>query len=338
MRSRAFEENPYIDSFYQLLERDPDVMCLTANRGVQAYFEASASRVSQNFITLPESISAAVSFCAGLALEGFTPYLHASAAQLVRGGYESALNHISALNLPVRLIGLDPALYHEGGVSGQAIDDFALFSNLPNFTLAEAGDVEELKTGLDLIHPIKGPVYFRIPLSTAPRLFDGPPSLTQPRVLCEEGDDLLIISMGICSTEVMRVSEALKQARIKFTHLHLFALKPIAKIALLSHFETSYKGVITVENHLSQGGLGSQVSTLMHQAYGQEKIPRLVMLGLQDTFAQGGRIPYLMKKYGIDASAIVAAVETIMKRRLGISTADLPPSPWKMRSQLTFPI
>ena len=338
MRSRAFEENPYIDSFYQLLERDPDVMCLTANRGIQAYFEASASRVSQNFITLPESISAAVSFCAGLALEGFKPYLHASAAQLVRGGYESALNHISSLNLPVRLIGFDPALYHEGGVSGQGIDDFALFSNLPNFTLAEAGDVEELKTGLDLLHPLNGPVYFRIPLSTAPRLFDGPPSLTQPRVLCDDGDELLIISMGICSTEVMRVSEALKQARIKFTHLHLFTLKPIPKPVLLSYFETSFKGVITVENHLSQGGLGAQVSTLMHQAYGQEKIPHLVMLGLQDTFAQGGRIAYLMKKYGIDASAIVAAVETIMKRRLGISTADLPPSPWKIRSQLNFPI
>jgi transketolase len=338
MRSRAFEENPYIDSFYQLLDRESDVMCLTANRGVQAYFEASVSRVSQNFITLPESISAAVSFCAGLALEGFKPYLHASAAQLSRGGYESALNHISSLNLPVRLIGLDPALYHEGGVSGQGIDDFALFSNLPNFTLAEAGDVEELKTGLELLHPLNGPVYFRIPLSTAPRLFDGPPSLTQPRVVYEEGDDILMISMGICSTEIMRVTEALKQARIKFTHLHLFALKPLPKTALLSYLEKRYKGVITVENHLSQGGLGSHVSTLIHQAYNNEKHPHFIMLGLQDTFAQGGRMPYLMKKYGIDSSSIIAAVETIMKRRLGISTADLPPSPWKMRSQLTFPI
>ena len=121
-------------------------------------------------------------------------------------------------------------------------------------------------------------------------------------------------------------------------HLHLFALKPLPKAALLGYLENKYKGVITVENHLSQGGLGSQISTLMHHAYENERCPHLIMLGLQDTFAQGGRMPYLMKKYGIDASSIVAAVETIMKRRLGISTADLPPSPWKMRSQLTFPI
>ena len=338
MKSRAFEENPYIDSFYQLLDRDPDVICLTANRGIQAYFEDSTSRVSQNLIALPEAISAAISFCAGLALEGFKPYLHASAAQMARGGYESALNHVSALNLPVRLIGFEPGLYHEGGVSGQGIDDLALFSSLPNFTLVEAGDAEELKHGLEVIHALDGPVYFRIPLSTAPRLFDGPPSLTQPRVLCEEGDDLLIISMGICSTEVMRVSDALKQARVKLTHLHLFALKPLPKTVLLSYLETRYKGIITVENHLSHGGLGSQISSLINQAYLNEKLPHLITLGLQDTFAQGGRMPYLMKKYGIDASAVIAATETILKRRIGVSTADLPPSPWKARTYLTFPI
>ena len=51
-------------------------------------------------------------------------------------------------------------------------------------------------------------------------------------------------------------------------------------------------------------------------------------LGLQKTFAQGGQRDYLYKKYGVDVGAFLAAVESILKRKLGISTADLPPSPW----------
>ena len=60
-----------------------------------------------------------------------------------------------------------------------------------------------------------------------------------------------------------------------------------------------------------------------------EHRPTVYRLGLQDTFAQGGSRGYLFKKYGVDVGALIAAVESILKRKLGLGTSELPPSPWK---------
>ena len=330
--SSAISDTPYLEALHTLASDDESVVCVTCSELAKAHLESSPNRVPQSLIHLPEGVSAAVNFCAGLASEGYRPYLHASAAALARSGYESIVNQVSATRLPVRLIGFDAGLSHPGGVAGQAIDDLSLF-NLPNFTVAEPGDAEELIKGLPLLHEIDGPVYLRAPMSKAPRLFDGAPSLTEPRVI-SEGGELLIISMGQCTAEVLRLSDVLKSARVSMTHLHLFALRPTPQQALLSHLEAKqYKGVITLESHFAQGGLGSLITELMCGELKRELSCPIYRLGLQMTYAQGGKRDYLHKKYGVDVGAVLAAIESILKRKLGIGTADLPPSPWGSSSE-----
>ena len=130
-------------------------------------------------------------------------------------------------------------------------------------SLSPSRDAEELLKGLPLLHGIDCPVYLRAPMSKAPRLFDGAPSLTEPRVL-SEGTELLVISMGQCTAEVLRLSDVLKSARVSMSHLHLFALRPAPQQALIRHLEAkSYKGIITLEAHFAQGGLGSLVTELI---------------------------------------------------------------------------
>ena len=58
-------------------------------------------------------------------------------------------------------------------------------------------------------------------------------------------------------------------------------------------------------------------------------MPPLICLGLQDTFAQGGPATYLLRKYGMDVSALLASIEQLMKRKVGVDANDLPVSPWK---------
>ncbi len=334
--SSAISDTPYLEALHQLAAEDESVICVTCSGLAKSHLEGSPTRIPQSLIHLPEGVSAAVTFCAGLASEGFKPFLHASAAALSRSGYEAIVNHISAPRLPVRLIGFDAGLSHQGGVAGQAIDDLSLL-NLPNFTIAEPGDAEELVKGLPLLHAVDGPVYLRAPMSRAPRLFDGPPSLTEPRLLTE-GSDLLVISMGQCTAEVLRLTDALKNARVSMTHLHLFTLRPAPQRSLLSHLEAkNYKGVITLESHFAQGGLGSLVTELICGEMTREFLCPIYRLGLQMTFAQGGKRDYLYKKYGLDVSAFLAAIESILKRKLGVGASELPPSPWGSSSD-SFPI
>ena len=68
------------------------------------------------------------------------------------------------------------------------------------------------------------------------------------------------------------------------------------------------------------GGLGSIVAEILAEA-GMGK--KLIRLGLQDTFAHGASRPYLMKKYGLDAMALVLAIEKLRGQATGITESDL---------------
>jgi transketolase len=78
--------------------------------------------------------------------------------------------------------------------------------------------------------------------------------------------------------------------------------------------------VITLENHVTEGGIGSLVAEIMADNGVGKK---LIRLGLKDTYAHGGSRPYLMRYYGLDASALVAGVERLLGREFGIAEADL---------------
>ena len=75
-----------------------------------------------------------------------------------------------------------------------------------------------------------------------------------------------------------------------------------------------------MENHTVIGGLGTAVAELLAE-HGLGK--RLIKIGLQDTYAHGASRPYLMHKYGLDALALVRAVEKLLDTPLNITETDL---------------
>lgn len=118
----------------------------------------------------------------------------------------------------------------------------------------------------------------------------------------------------------MRASKALAAAGIGVTHLHASTLKPFAKQQFLDAVADIKHGIVTIENHTVVGGLGSIIAEILaEEGIGK----KLIRLGLQDTFAHGASRPYLMKKYGLDAMALVAAIEQLLNQSLGITENDL---------------
>ena len=89
---------------------------------------------------------------------------------------------------------------------------------------------------------------------------------------------------------------------------------------MLDHIASVKGGVITLENHVVDGGIGSLMAETMADA-GVGK--RLVRLGLKDTYAHGGSRAYLMRYYGLDALALVHGIEDLMGQKFGITEDDL---------------
>jgi transketolase len=260
-------------------------------------------------------------FASGLAREGFFPYVHTFAVFICRRPFDQVAMSIGYPNLPVRLIGFLPGVTTPGGVTHQAIDDVALMRVIPNMTILECGDATDVESVLDVAQAVDGPVYVRMLRGEVPRLFDceSPMQFRAARVL-GAGEDVAVLSTGICTEEAMRAVRALADRGVSLTHLHVSTLKPFDDPRVLEAVAAARHGVIAMENHSIIGGLGSALAEIMAEA-GLGK--KLVRIGLEDQYAHGASRPYLMKEYGLDATALVRAVEQLVGRPLGLTPDDL---------------
>jgi transketolase len=262
-----------------------------------------------------------MSFAGGMAREGYTPFVHTFAVFIYRRPYDQVAMSIAYPNLRVRLLGFLPGITTPGGVTHQAIEDIAVMRSLPNMTILECGDATDVESVLDVAHNVDGPVYLRMLRGEVPRLFphSSPMQFGKPRTL-RNGTDITVLSTGICTEEALRATAVLSAMGLSIQHLHITTLKPFNPEEILQAVSTSRYGVITMENHTIVGGIGSIIAEALAEA-GLGK--RLIRVGIKDTFAHGASRSYLMKKYGLDALALVKAIEDLSNQQFSLTEADL---------------
>ena len=312
---------PHVQNFIDWSKDKPEVVVLTADLTNSSEVGQWRDTYPDRFFPMKMAEQNMMGFAAGLAREGYTPFIHTFAVFVYRRPYDQVAMSIAYPNLPVRFVAFLPGITTPGGVTHQAIEDVAIMRATPNMTVLDTGDATEVESVLDVAHAIDGPVYIRMLRGEVPRLFprDEPMRLDQVRVL-SRGDDVTVITAGITTEEAMRAGAPLAAAGIGVTHLHVSTLKPLRDPLIIESIERTTHGVITLENHSVIGGLGSAVAELMtDRGIGK----RLLRLGLKDTYAHGASRQYLMREYGLDAAALVRGVEELAGRPTGVTEADL---------------
>ena len=186
-------------------------------------------------------------------------------------------------------------------------------------TVLECGDATDIESVLDIVYDIDGPVYVRMLRGEIPRLFSEPMQFCKARLL-SEGDDIALLSSGICTEEAIRAVKVLKEHDVSIQHLHITTLKPFDDPEVFKAITSAKHGVITMENHTVIGGLGTAVSEVMAEN-GIQK--RLLKIGIQDTYMHGASRNYLMKEYGLDSWTLVKKCEKLLLRKLKIKEEDL---------------
>lgn len=312
---------PHARNLVRFAAGRPELLVLSADLTSSCEADDFQRAYPDRFFSFGMAEQNLMGFAAGLAREGFVPYVHTFAVFICRRPFDQVAMSVAYPNLKVRLIGFLPGITTPGGVTHQAIDDVALMRALPNMTVVDCGDATEVESVLDAIHDVDGPVYVRMLRGEVARLFDPrrPLSLGVHRVVAE-GEDVLVVSSGIATEEAMRAGQVLRSRGVSAAHLHVSTLKPFQRADLLDLARRSHHGVITVENHSVVGGLGSAVAEALAEAGLGTRLRRL---GLQDVYAHGASKTYLMREYGLDAAAIVRAVEDLTGRRFGIEPAEL---------------
>ncbi len=308
---------PYAKAFESFASARPEVLCLSADLTSSCEVDGFRDHHPDQFLSLGMAEQNMLSFAGGLAMQGFRPFIHTFSVFLYRRPYDQLINSIAYSNRKVRMMGFLPGITTPGGITHQAIEDISVMRAIPNMTVLETGDATEVDSVLDVADSIDGPVYVRVLRGEVPRLFSTPFEFNRLRTL-SEGGDILVVTSGVCTEEALRAAGPLKDRNIGIHHLHASTLKPFDRDGLLKAARGK-KGIVTLENHAINGGLGSLVAEIL----AEEGLGiRLRRLGLEDTFAHGASKPYLMKKYGLDAGALAQAIGKLLGRDLDIADVE----------------
>ncbi len=312
---------PHQQNFIDWSMDKPKVLVLSADLTNSCEVAKWRDTYPDRFFSMGMAEQNMLGFAAGLAREGFEPWLHTFSVFLYRRPLDQLQMSVAYPSLKVRLVGFLPGIMTPGGVTHQAIEDIAIMRAIPNMTILEVGDATEAQSVLDVAHAIDGPVYIRQLRGEVSRIFpaDEPFIFNKARIL-STGTDITLITSGVMTEEALRVVPLLQEHGVTISHLHISTLKPFTDPAIVAALSTAKHGVITMENHTIVGGLGSAVAEIMAERGMGVPLQRI---GLKDTYAHGASQKFLMSEYEMDAAALVRAVETALGRKLKILETEI---------------
>ena len=203
---------PHVQNFIDWARDKPEVVVLSADLTNSCEIGQWRDTYPDRFFSMGMAEQNMMGFAAGLAREGFTPFVHTFAVFLYRRPYDQLAMSIAYPNLKVRLLGFLPGIVTPGGVTHQAIEDVAVMRATPNMTVLDTADATEVESVLDVAQAVDGPVYVRFLRGEMPRLFpkSAPMKFNTARIL-SEGDDITLITSGIVTEEAMRASGELEE-------------------------------------------------------------------------------------------------------------------------------
>lgn len=294
----------FSDSLVALAKNDPRVLLLTGDHGY-ALFDAFRKECPAQYINAGIAEQNMVGMAAGLARMGFKPFVYGLAAFIPVRVVEQIKLDIAHDNLPVVLLG-DGAgfVYSHLGTSHQSTEDIACTRAIPNLTVLSPADRFEQTLCMQWAYECTGSVYMRMGKSDRGDVHQAPLTAAAGSVFqivgAEQADIALIATGSMVKTAVELSSRSLRGASV----YSVPAIKPANTQALIEVCE-KHKILITLEEHHTDGGLGS----LVCETSTAHAPRRILRIGVQDRFSHGcGTYAYLLKEHGIDVDSIARQV------------------------------
>ena len=247
----------------------------------------------------------AVTFSAGMAKDGLIPFCNIYSAFAQRA-YDNIIHDVAILKLPVVLCFDRAGLVGEDGPTHHGAFDMAALRPIPNLTIASPMNEHELR---NLMYTAqldgKGPFVIRYPRGNGV-LVDWRCPFEEIKVgtgrKLRDGDDVAVLTIGPIGNDVEDVITHLSPltSHPSVAHYDMRFLKPLDE-DILHEVGKKFKRIVTVEDGVRNGGLGSAVIEWMSDHGYDVKITRL---GLPDNFVEHGTISQLREIVGLDNESI----------------------------------
>jgi 1-deoxy-D-xylulose-5-phosphate synthase len=315
-RSKGNNPPSYTDVFgetlCQLAKENRRLIAITAAMQSGTGLEEFARQFPDRFYDIGIAEQHAVTFAAGLALEGMKPVVAIYSTFLQRA-YDQVLEDVCLQNLPV-VFALDRGgIVGEDGPTHQGVFDFSYLRHIPNLVIMVPKDENEFQHMIKTATECPFPTAFRYPrgkgVGVKREVSLQPIDIGKGEVL-REGQDILIIAIGSTVYPSLRAAEKLVGEGIRAAVINSRFLKPLDGTLLCDWAKRTGK-VLTVEENVLQGGFGSAVLELF-QERGLISV-QVKRLGIPDIFLEHGPQALLREKYGIDENGIIKGVKKMFE-------------------------
>ncbi|NHM93263.1 MULTISPECIES: 1-deoxy-D-xylulose-5-phosphate synthase [Staphylococcus] len=299
------------DEILSYAKKDKRVVAITPAMPVGSKLTRFQSELPEQFFDVGIAEQHAVTMAAGLAIEGFKPYVAIYSTFLQRS-YDQVLHDVDRQNLNV-IFGIDRSgLVGADGETHQGVFDVGFLSQFPNMTISMPKDENEAR---HIVHTAmqhqSGPFAIRYPRGNGYGV-----SLSDDKQLLkigsweslQPGDEITLISYGPTVHTLIEAAQMLKDKGISAQVINARFIKPM-DLDMLHDIGATQKPVIVAEEGMLNGGLGSQIATFLIEHGYHNPIKRI---GIDDEYIEHGNVDRILEDLHLSSESIAKIAEDML--------------------------
>ena len=277
----------FFDELYEIAREDKDVILLSADMGAP-----SLDKFREDLLKLYFNVGIAeqnmINLATGLALEGKKVFVYAIMPFATLRCYEVIKVNLSLMKIPVTVVGVGAGFgYDDSGPTHHATEDLAAMRALPNMNIICPSDIVMTASAARMSRRMTTPNYVRLDREVLPVIYRSDTDFSDGLSVLREGADVCLISAGNMVHIALEIADRLQDSAMAAGVIDLYRIKPINQELLLRSLESARR-VVTLEEHLLDGGLGSAVLEVFADSGKSLPVKRF---GIPDRYlyAYGGR-------------------------------------------------
>ncbi|QTV07023.1 transketolase family protein [Faecalibacter bovis] len=298
------------DGLTELGRTNPNVVALCADLIGSLKMDQFIKENPDRFFQIGIAEANMMGIAAGLTIGGKIPFTGTFAEFSTARVYDQIRQSIAYSDKNVKIAASHAGLtLGEDGATHQTLEDIGLMKMLPGMVVINPCDYNQTKAATIAAAEYEGPVYLRFGRPAVPVFTPADQKFEIGKgILMNEGTDVTIVATGHLVWESLVAAAELEKEGISCEVINIHTIKPLDEEIIINSVKKTGK-IVTAEEHNILGGLGESVARVLAQ-----KCPTpQAFVAVNDTFGESATPAELMKKYGIDSTAVIEKVKSLLK-------------------------
>jgi len=306
----------FADTLLAMARTDRDILTVTSDSRGSGKLGPFGQALPDQIIEVGIAEQNLVGIAAGLASAGKKVFAVSPACFLTARSLEQIKNDVCYSDMPVKLIGISAGVsYGALGTTHHSLHDLAALRAINNIDIIVPADNFETRQAIELAARRARPVYIRFGKAPMYDLAPAGPALVGAEQAFEfgkarplrDGRDICFIATGETVIHALLAAEALKSKNLACRVLSLHTIKPLDTQAILDAGRAC-RAIITVEEHMVNGGLGEAVAGVLMSAGVSTKFR---VVAIPDEYTVTGAQADIFRHYGISMEGLAAVAALV---------------------------